>query len=105
MGEERLVVVTSDGIAHLFKLKDVLGGQVCFCHAVLMQVTPYRTTSGLRNHLLDVLPNPSAAPPLSQYVALLASDGFTLLDIEEGRLSAPLPGSFTSGRYSLWQPS
>nr|XP_018265939.1 uncharacterized protein I303_02316 [Kwoniella dejecticola CBS 10117]OBR88097.1 hypothetical protein I303_02316 [Kwoniella dejecticola CBS 10117] len=94
MNEERLVVATSSrsGV-HIYKLREVLSGNT----------TPYHSfTSDIPDRLLDVLPNPapSTADQQSRYVALLASEGLVIADIESCSLLAPLTGPFTCASWS-----
>ena len=69
-----------------------------------MQVTPAHSfSSGLPIKPLDILPNPasgSSAGDLSKLVAIVSTEGMILVDVDAYRLSAPLPGSFTSGSWS-----
>jgi len=56
--------------------------------------------NGFPEQVLDVLPNP--APPstsdaLSRNTAVVTGEGLALLDIEEGKLTAPIQGQLTCG--------
>ncbi|WRT65194.1 uncharacterized protein IL334_002137 [Kwoniella shivajii] len=94
MNEEKLVVATANGAGfHLFKLRDVLSGNT----------NPYHSfTSDIPSQLLDVLPNPapSIADQQARYVTLLAKEGLVIADIEDCKLSTPLPGPFSCASWS-----
>jgi hypothetical protein len=71
-----------------------------------MQTTPtVSVTNDFPEHVLDLLPNP--APPstsdiLARHTAIVTSQGLALLDIEDGKLTAPIQGQLTCGKL-LWQ--
>nr|XP_019047643.1 hypothetical protein I302_04259 [Kwoniella bestiolae CBS 10118]OCF26573.1 hypothetical protein I302_04259 [Kwoniella bestiolae CBS 10118] len=94
MNEERLVVATANGAGiHVFKLKEVLSGDT----------SPYHSfTTNIPSQLLDVLPNPAAAPTdqHTRLLTLLAPEGLVVADIEDCRLAAPLSGPFTCASWS-----
>jgi nucleoporin NUP159 len=107
--EERLVVATLDGGVQVWNVRDVLAGNVSritrflstpvFAAADVYQATPSHIfSSGLPSPIIDVLPNPAvSSEPAARLVGLLGREGIVFADIEERRLSAPVPGPFTCG--------